>query len=146
MFCVIYIFRPLPTFEIFEIVLDICNGLHFHVTHMETAQSIYTRLKEADNKVLWAFAQELSLAQKRVDKVEKKLEKTKSATINLDDKEGLRQSVLEHLYTESSKGNAQASDKLARLAGLGEETQDIVIEVVNYFPKKVRSKKSKQTK
>ena len=113
---------------------------------METAQSIYTRLKEADNKVLWSFAQELSLAQKKVDKVEKKLKKTKSATINLDDKEGLRQSVLEHLYAESSKGNAQASDKLARLAGLGEETQDIVIEVVNYSPKKVRSKKSKQTK
>ena len=146
MFYVIYIFRPLPTFEIFKIVLDICNDLHFHVTHMETPQSIFSRLKSADNTILWAFAQELNSANKKVDTIQKKLNKMKSATINLDDKEGLRQSVLEHLYAESSKGNAQASDKLAKLAGLGEETQDIVIEVVNYSPKKVRSKKSKPTK
>jgi len=109
---------------------------------METPQSIFSRLKSADNTILWAFAQELNSANKKVDTIQKKLNKMKSATINLDDKEGLRQSVLEHLYAESSKGNAQASDKLAKLAGLGEETQDIVIEVVNYSPKKVRSKKS----
>mgnify|MGYP003129754183 CR=1 FL=1 len=39
---------------------------------METAQSIYTRLKEADNKVLWAFAQELHTANNKLDKVTKK--------------------------------------------------------------------------
>jgi hypothetical protein len=44
------------------------------------------------------------------------------------------------IYAESSKGNAQASDKLARLAGLGEETQDIIIEVVNYKPQKVKNR------
>jgi hypothetical protein len=40
--------------------------------------------------------------------------------------------VLQHLFQESEKGNAQASDKLARLAGLSESAQDIVIEVVSY--------------
>lgn len=111
---------------------------------MDTAQSIYARLKEGDNKKLWAFAQELHAANNKLEKISKKL-KQKDKAINLDDKESLRQSVLEHLYAESSKGNAQASDKLARLAGLGEETQDIIIEVVNYKPQKAR-KKSKPTK
>tara|TARA_R100001082_G_C4340862_1_gene150078 strand:- start:662 stop:1006 length:345 start_codon:yes stop_codon:yes gene_type:complete len=111
---------------------------------METAQSIYTRLKEADNKVLWAFAQELHTANNKLDKVTKKL-KQRATNVDLDDKEGLRQSVLEHLYEESSKGNAQASDKLARLAGLGEETQDIIIEVVNYNPPPKKKGKRKST-
>tara|TARA_R100001510_G_scaffold23472_1_gene20632 strand:- start:4143 stop:4499 length:357 start_codon:yes stop_codon:yes gene_type:complete len=118
---------------------------------METTQAIYSRLKSADNKQLWAFAQELNSANKRAEKAETKAKKTtKESVVDLNDKENLRQSVLEHLYAESSKGNAQASDKLARLAGLGEETQDIIIEIVNYDdvkkpPKKVR-KKSKPTK
>jgi hypothetical protein len=125
-------------------VLDIFVVMPFHRTRMETAQSIFSRLKSADNTILWAFAQELNSANKKAANAEKKLEKIKSATVDLDDKESLRQSVLEHLYAESSKGNAQASDKLAKLAGLGEETQDIIIEVVNYnpTPKKKGRKKS----
>jgi hypothetical protein len=117
---------------------------------METTQSVFSRLKSADNKQLWAFAQELVAANKKVERLEKvKTPKekpiTKPAIIDLEDKEGLRQKVLEHLFVESGKGNAQASDKLARLAGLGEETQDIIIEIVNYddvkkSPKKVRKK------
>jgi hypothetical protein len=113
---------------------------------METTQSVFSRLKSADNKQLWAFAQELVAANKKVERLEKvKTPKekpiTKPTIIDLEDKEGLRQKVLEHLFVESGKGNAQASDKLARLAGLGEETQDIIIEIVNYDPpKKVRKK------
>lgn len=114
---------------------------------METTQAIYSRLQSADNKQLWAFAQELNSANKRADKAEAKAKKaTKQSNIDLNNKENLRQSVLEHLYAESSKGNAQASDKLARLAGLGEETQDIIIEIVNYDPPKKVRKKSKPTK
>ena len=97
---------------------------------MDTAQSIYTRLKEADNKVLWAFAQELYTANNKLEKASK--EKKVSKVVDLNDKEGLRNTVLEHLFAESARGNAQASDKLARLAGLGEQEQDIIIEVVNY--------------
>ena len=117
------------------------------VSVMETTQAIYSRLQSADNKQLWAFAQELNSANKRADKAEAKAKKaTKQSNIDLNNKENLRQSVLEHLYAESSKGNAQASDKLARLAGLGEETQDIIIEIVNYDPPKKVRKKSKPTK
>jgi hypothetical protein len=39
---------------------------------------------------------------------------------------------MEHLFDQSAKGNAQASDKLAKLAGLTEDTADIVIESVNF--------------
>jgi hypothetical protein len=39
---------------------------------------------------------------------------------------------LQHLYQESSKGNAQASDKLAKIAGLSESSQDITIEIISF--------------
>jgi hypothetical protein len=117
---------------------------------METTQSIFSRLQSADNKVLWAFAQELYAANKKVTKLEsaknKESKAKKESIIDLNDKEGLRTTVLEHLFAESAKGNAQASDKLARLAGLGEETQDIIIEVVNYNPKKVTARKKSTQK
>ena len=106
---------------------------------METVQTIFSRIKSADNSLLWAFAQELHSANKKVKTLEDKYKKINSNAVNLNDKERLRQDVLEHLYKESSKGNAQASDKLARIAGLGE--QDIVIEIVNYNPKKKVGKK-----
>jgi len=111
---------------------------------METAQSIYSRLKSADNKILWAFAQELYAANKKLDKVKEKTKTVKESIINLKDKEGLRTTVLEHLFAESAKGNAQASDKLARIAGLAEDKQDIIIEVVNYKPQKAKKSKPKK--
>ena len=99
--------------------------------YMESQQSIYAHLQNiaTDNKKLWSYSGKLSQLYKSELKLK---EQSKKSAIDLDNKEALRQSVLEHLYAESSKGNAQASDKLARLAGLGEETQDIIIEVVNY--------------
>jgi hypothetical protein len=106
---------------------------------MESQQSIYAHLQNiaTDNKKLWSYSGKLSQLYKSELKLK---EQSKKSAIDLDNKEALRQSVLEHLYAESSKGNAQASDKLARLAGLGEETQDIIIEVVNYKPQKVKNK------
>ena len=106
--------------------------------YMESQQSIYAHLQNiaTDNKKLWSYSGKLSQLYKSELKLK---EQSKKSAIDLDNKEALRQSVLEHLYAESSKGNAQASDKLARLAGLGEETQDIIIEVVNYKPQKVKN-------
>lgn len=49
-----------------------------------------------------------------------------------DDKEALRTRVLMNLLEASNNGNAQASDKLAKLAGLEHETQDITIEIVDF--------------
>jgi|TARA_R100001163_G_scaffold19464_1_gene17110 hypothetical protein len=107
--------------------------------YMESQQSIYAHLQNiaTDNKKLWSYSGKLSQLYKSELKLK---EQSKKSAIDLDNKEALRQSVLEHLYAESSKGNAQASDKLARLAGLGEETQDIIIEVVNYKPQKVKNR------
>ncbi|MCP3700425.1 MAG: hypothetical protein GY920_18200 [Aliivibrio sp.] len=89
-------------------------------------------------------------------KLAKANEQVKTASVDtnrpsdlLEDKDGLRKAVLEHLFTESERGNAQASDKLAKLAGLGETEQDIIIEVVNYkepAKKKGRKPKSNQKK
>ena len=107
--------------------------------YMESQQSIYAHLQNiaTDNKKLCSYSGKLSQLYKSELKLK---EQSKKSAIDLDNKEALRQSVLEHLYAESSKGNAQASDKLARLAGLGEETQDIIIEVVNYKPQKVKNR------
>tara|TARA_R100001509_G_scaffold134239_1_gene87802 strand:- start:29 stop:379 length:351 start_codon:yes stop_codon:yes gene_type:complete len=116
---------------------------------MDDAQSIYSRLKGADNSQLWAIAQEVASTYKKYEKLKEKNKEKKTSNksiVDLTDKEGLRTSVLEHLFTESSKGNAQASDKLANLAGLKEATQDIIIEIVNYNPpKKVRKKLKSKT-
>lgn len=113
---------------------------------MDSAQTIFGRLKEiaTDNKMLWQFAQEHYELHRKLGKAQEDAKKV--GAVDLEDKEGLRQTVLEHLFAESARGNAQASDKLARLAGLGEDEQDIIIEIVNYNPKKPRRKKASTKK
>tara|TARA_X000001382_G_scaffold120969_2_gene102912 strand:+ start:936 stop:1229 length:294 start_codon:yes stop_codon:yes gene_type:complete len=88
-------------------------------------QEIYDELKQADNSKLWSIASELNSLRKKDKKI-------KDNTVDLEDKVTLRKNVLNHLYTESSRGNAQASDKLAKLAGLSESTADIIIESVDF--------------
>ncbi len=100
-----------------------------------------------DNKKLWALSQEFEALYRKLAKTKEEVKAVTS--LDLDDKEGLRKAVLEHLFTESERGNAQASDKLAKLAGLGETEQDIIIEIVNYaetLRKKGRKPKSNQKK
>ena len=87
---------------------------------------------DGDNKKLWALSQEFESLYRKLSKAQDKVKEASESGLDLEDKEGLRKAVLEHLFTESERGNAQASDKLAKLAGLGEEKQDIIIEVVQY--------------
>jgi hypothetical protein len=98
------------------------------------SQEIYARLQESadDNKKLWALSQEFEALYRKLSKAEEQVKIATTASVDLEDKDGLRKAVLEHLFTESERGNAQASDKLAKLAGLGEEKQDIIIEVIDY--------------
>jgi len=91
---------------------------------------------DGDNKKLWALSQEFESLYRKLSKAQDKVKEVSESGLDLDDKEGLRKAVLEHLFTESERGNAQASDKLAKLAGLGEEKQDIIIEVVQYKEQK----------
>ena len=109
------------------------------------SQEIYARLKESsgDNKKLWALSQEFESVYRELNKAQEQV-KAATSSVDLEDKDGLRKAVLEHLFTESERGNAQASDKLAKLAGLGEEEQDIIIEVVNYNDVKKTSKRRKK--
>ena len=60
---------------------------------------------------------------RKLAKAQEQVKIATTASVDLEDKDGLRKAVLEHLFTESERGNAQASDKLAKLAGLGEGRQ-----------------------
>ena len=113
-----------------------------------TSQEIFARLQEADgdNKKLWALSQEFESLYRKLSKAQDKVKEASESGLDLEDKEGLRKAVLEHLFTESERGNAQASDKLAKLAGLGEEKQDIIIEVVQYKKKGASNGKGNGTK
>jgi hypothetical protein len=108
---------------------------------MKSAQEVYDKIQSCpDNKTLYAFAGEISRTYRERDKLKKqttdkpkpKNEMLESGADLLEDKEALRVRVLHHLFQESEKGNAQASDKLAKLAGLTEQAQDITIEIVDY--------------
>lgn len=125
-----YVFRPQPTFQKFDLLSSLAKSIHL----IMTSQEIFARLQEADgdNKKLWALSQEFESLYRKLSKAQDKVKEASESSLDLEDKEGLRKAVLEHLFTESERGNAQASDKLAKLAGLGEEKQDIIIEVVQY--------------
>jgi len=120
---------------------------------MKTKQQIFDEIKSADNKQLFAlcgeYANQYRKAKKEREEKEKLIESNKGGSnlANLmDDKDALRVHVLQHLFQESEKGNAQASDKLARLAGLSESAQDIVIEVVSYSEAStIKSKSTQET-
>jgi len=104
-----------------------------------TKQEIYDKIKGADNKELFAFCGEIASTYRKLKKAEKKereQQENKQGALNpsalLEDKDALRVRVLEHLFNESERGNAQASDKLAKLAGLGAEEQDIIVQVIDW--------------
>ena len=103
-----------------------------------TKQEIYDKIKGSDNKELFAFCGEIASTYRKLKKAEKEREQVESnkGALNpsalLEDKDALRARVLEHLFNESERGNAQASDKLAKLAGLGAEEQDIIVQVIDW--------------
>ena len=104
-----------------------------------TKQEIYDKIKGSDNKELFALCGEIASTYRKLKKAEKKereQQENKQGALNpsalLEDKDALRVRVLEHLFNESERGNAQASDKLAKLAGLGAEEQDIIVQVIDW--------------
>ena len=95
-------------------------------------QEIYNEITSDrdDNKKLWALAGRLAEPFRALEKAKKDM--PSNGVVDLEDKAALREMVMKHLLAESSRGNAQASDKLAKLAGLGENEQDISITVISY--------------
>ena len=95
-----------------------------------TAQEIYEDIKNADNKKLWAYAQKIAEFQRKADKdsqIQSSLDQ-----IDFNDTESMRQALFTHLYKESDRGNAQASDKLGKYLGLENRNQDIIIQIVDF--------------
>ena len=108
---------------------------------MKTQQEIYNEIKAADNKRLWSLSKEISETYKQLDKIKEQREREQTKQKEkgglhlsevIQDKELLRTHVLEHLFKESSKGNAQASHRLTELVGLRLEEELPTIEVISY--------------
>ena len=95
-----------------------------------SAKEIFDDIKTAENKKLWAYAQELAEFRRLA---KKKAETTDLSKIDFEDTDNMRQIVFEHLLAESSRGNAQASDKLGKYLGLEQKQQDIIIEMVDFI-------------
>lgn len=102
-------------------------------------QTIFDSIKTADNSDLWAFAGEVAKMHKQASKDNASNdnfvltdEYIKSLNIDelLSDQTKLRTRVMASLIRESDSGNAQASDKLARIGGLEQMTSDLSIECV----------------
>lgn len=125
-------------------------------------QEIFDKFKTLDNSGRWSFCGELAKVYKDYNTAKEYIERDKQQTKQkkgldlspdlLEDKDALRTHVLQHLFQESEKGNAQASDKLAKIAGLSEASQDITIEIISFKDlnrqkpgrKKQTNKKTKQ--
>ena len=90
-----------------------------------TTQEIYNDMQSGDNKKLWSYAKELSEFRRKKDKV-------KDVNVDFSDKEVVKQQVMEYLLQQTASGNAASAKELARLLGLDEATQDIVIETVDF--------------
>ena len=97
-------------------------------------QEIYNEITDNldHNKKLWSMAGRFAETYRALGKAQESLGVAQAGNVDLEDKARLKEMVMTHLLRESSNGNAQASDKLARLAGLGETEQDITIEVISY--------------
>ena len=114
------------------------------------AQSIFDTFNACkDNKELWNAARQVSTQAtkdaKNIKTLEKELNTLKEEKAHagkkegfedpaelLENKQALRMRVMKDLLEGSSKQNAQASDKLAKLAGLDADKQDISSELVQY--------------
>ena len=83
-------------------------------------------MKNADNKQLWAFAQELSeLRRKKENEID-------TSSIDWNDKNAIKQFLAESFKRQMDNGNAAAGKELSRIFGVNEESQDIIIEPVDF--------------
>ena len=82
-------------------------------------------MQSGDNKKLWSYAKELVEFRRNKDKI-------KDVIVAFSDKEVVKQQVMEYLLQQTASGNAASAKELARLLGLDEATQDIVIETVDF--------------
>ncbi len=109
------------------------------MTDYTDQQNVFDAIKAADNSQLWAIAGKVAKTAQKLNKTDNnsnELTKEYIASLNLDelltDKSKLRTRVLASLIKGSDSGNHQASEKLAKLAGIESAVSDLNIEVINY--------------
>jgi hypothetical protein len=102
-------------------------------------QTIFDAIKTADNSTLWAYAGEISNLAKRAKAAsnsDQPITEEYIESLRIDellaDPSKLRTRVLASLIKGSDAGNHQASDKLAKLAGIDSATQDLDIKTVSF--------------
>ena len=91
-----------------------------------SADTIYSDLKNGDNKQLWAYAKELSEFRRK----NKSLSDTSS--IDWNDKSSVKLYISEALKRQLDNGSAAAARELISVEGIKEDTQDLIIEPVNF--------------
>ena len=91
-----------------------------------SAQEIFDQIKKADNKINWSIASELAEFRRRAKK------NVKIDDVDFSDKKAVEQDLYSQLRKASNTGNVAGAKELARLLNIGEATQDIIIQVVDF--------------
>lgn len=91
-----------------------------------SSQTIYNELKEGDNKKLWAYAQEISEFRRKQERI------VDASGVDFSDKDEVKKFIANALVKQMNSGNAASAKELARIYGISEETQDIIINLVNF--------------
>ena len=103
-------------------------------------QTVFDSIKSADNSALWSMAGEIARMAMKQSKAKKEdggeITQEYIDSLNIDellsDPSKLRTRVLASLIKGSDAGNHQASDKLAKLAGIENAQTDLEIGTVDY--------------
>tara|TARA_R110002012_G_scaffold184024_2_gene350575 strand:- start:95 stop:397 length:303 start_codon:yes stop_codon:yes gene_type:complete len=91
-----------------------------------SAETIYSDLKSEDNKKLWAYAKELAEFRRKADMV------MEGSSIDWNDKSSVKLYISEALKRQMDNGSAAAARELVHVEGIKEDTQDLIIEPVNF--------------
>ena len=91
-----------------------------------SAQEIFDQIKKADNKINWSIASELAEFRRRAKK------NVKIDDVDFSDKKAVEQDLYSELRKAYKTGNVAGAKELARLLNIGEATQDIIIQVVDF--------------
>ena len=91
-----------------------------------SAQEIFDQIKKADNKINWSIASELAEFRSSAKK------NVKIDDVDFSDKKAVEQDLYSELRKAYKTGNVAGAKELARLLNIGEATQDIIIQVVDF--------------
>lgn len=93
-----------------------------------SSQTIFAEMKEADNKKLWAYAQELAEFRR---KAEKAIEDDDS-DLDFNDTAAVKKYISKALLRQMNNGNAASAKELSRILGIDADSRDIIIEPVSF--------------